>query len=80
GQAIAVNLNHPDIVGLLEVQDNNGEKDDGTTDASESFRVLIEAIRAHGGPEYNFTDIGPENNKDGGAPGGNIRVGFLYNP
>ncbi|MHB0879738.1 S-layer homology domain-containing protein [Paenibacillus sp. SEL1] len=80
GQAIAVNLNHPDIIGLLEVQDNNGEKDDGTTDASESFRVLIEAIRAHGGPEYNFTDIGPENNKDGGAPGGNIRVGFLYNP
>lgn len=80
GQAIAVNLNHPDIIGLLEVQDNNGEKDDGTTDASESFRVLIEAIRAHGGPEYNFTDIGPENNKDGGAPGGNIRVGFLYDP
>lgn len=80
GQAIAVNLNHPDIVGLLEVQDNNGEKDDGTTDASESFRVLIEAIRAHGGPEYAFTDIAPENNKDGGAPGGNIRVGFLYNP
>ncbi|WP_431091400.1 S-layer homology domain-containing protein [Paenibacillus sp. 8b26] len=80
GQAIAVNLNHPDIVGLLEVQDNNGEKDDGTTDASESFRVLIEAIRAYGGPEYAFTDIAPENNKDGGAPGGNIRVGFLYNP
>ncbi|WP_264454813.1 S-layer homology domain-containing protein [Paenibacillus polymyxa] len=79
GQAIAVNLNHPDIIGLLEVQDNNGEKDDGTTDASESFRVLIEAIRAHGGPEYAFTDIAPENNKDGGAPGGNIRVGFLYN-
>lgn len=80
GQAIAVNLNHPDIIGLLEVQDNNGEKDNGTTDASESFRVLIEAIRAHGGPEYAFTDIAPENNKDGGAPGGNIRVGFLYNP
>ncbi|PNQ79354.1 S-layer homology domain-containing protein [Paenibacillus sp. F4] len=80
GQAIAVNLNHPDIIGLLEVQDNNGEKDDGTTDASESFRVLIEAIRAHGGPEYAFTDIAPDNNKDGGAPGGNIRVGFLYNP
>ncbi|MGQ3480877.1 S-layer homology domain-containing protein [Paenibacillus sp. TY11] len=80
GQAIAVNLNHPDIIGLLEVQDNNGEKDDGTTDASESFRVLMEAIRAHGGPEYAFTDIAPENNKDGGAPGGNIRVGFLYNP
>ncbi|WP_226002733.1 S-layer homology domain-containing protein [Paenibacillus sp. BJ-4] len=80
GKAIAVNLNQPDIIGLLEVQDNNGEKDDGTTDASESFRVLIEAIRAHGGPEYAFMDIAPENNKDGGAPGGNIRVGFLYNP
>jgi predicted extracellular nuclease len=37
GRAIAVNLNHPDIVGLLEVQDNNGEQDDGTTDASDSL-------------------------------------------
>ena len=25
-------------------------------------------------------DVAPVNNQDGRAPGGNIRVGFLYNP
>lgn len=79
-QAIVDNLKTPDIVGLIEVQDNNGDANDGTTDASLSFQALIAAIQANGGPEYAFTDIAPENNADGGAPGGNIRVGFLYNP
>jgi predicted extracellular nuclease len=73
------NLKSPDIIGLIEVQDNNGQTDDGTTDASQSYSALIQAIQAAGGPSYAFTDIAPENNEDGGAPGGNIRVGFLYN-
>ncbi|MGT2783902.1 endonuclease/exonuclease/phosphatase family protein [Streptococcus merionis] len=73
-------LNNPDIIGLIEVQDNNGATDDGTTDASLSAKRLTDAIKALGGPDYTYVDIAPENNVDGGAPGGNIRVGFLYNP
>ncbi|ANF97050.1 S-layer homology domain-containing protein [Paenibacillus bovis] len=79
-QNVVENLHTPDIIGLMEVQDNNGEKDDGTAAADTSFNALIREIRAAGGPEYRYTSIAPENNKDGGAPGGNIRVGFLYNP
>ncbi|MBB6449961.1 putative extracellular nuclease [Geomicrobium halophilum] len=79
-QSINENLQSPDIIGLVEVQDNNGPVDDGTTDASESYQTLIDAIKTDGGPTYDFTDIAPENNQDGGQPGGNIRVGFLYNP
>lgn len=74
------NLHTPDIIGLMEVQDNNGATDDGTTDASTSFNALIRDIVAAGGPEYRYASIAPQNNQDGGAPGGNIRVGFLYNP
>ncbi|MFD1887806.1 S-layer homology domain-containing protein [Paenibacillus wenxiniae] len=74
------NLHTPDILALMEVQDNNGAKDDGTTDASENFKALITAIQAAGGPTYRYASIAPANNMDGGAPGGNIRVGFLYNP
>ncbi|WP_411350116.1 S-layer homology domain-containing protein [Paenibacillus sp. WLX2291] len=74
------NLHTPDIIGLMEVQDNNGATDDGTTDASASFGALIRDIVAAGGPEYRYASIAPQNNEDGGAPGGNIRVGFLYNP
>ncbi|MFF3921603.1 5'-nucleotidase C-terminal domain-containing protein [Paenibacillus lactis] len=77
--SIVSHLKSPDIIGLVEVQDNNGEKNDGTTAADQSYRTLIDAIKAAGGPEYSFTDIDPVNNNDGGAPGANIRVGFLYN-
>ncbi|WP_019243119.1 MULTISPECIES: DUF6359 domain-containing protein [Bacillus] len=78
-QAIVQNLNKPDIVGLTEVQDNDGSTNSGNTDATESYKLLIDKIKQLGGPEYAFTDIAPMNNQDGGAPGGNIRVGFLYN-
>ncbi|WP_409299401.1 endonuclease [Peribacillus sp. SCS-26] len=77
-QAIVSNLNQPDIIGLTEMQDNDGETNSGNTDAGESFATLINKIKELGGAAYSYTDIAPENNKDGGAPGGNIRVGFLY--
>ncbi|MGD6818355.1 DUF6359 domain-containing protein [Metabacillus sp. 113a] len=78
-QAIVTNLNKPDIVGLTEMQDNDGPADTGTTAAGESYKKLIDKIKELGGPEYSYTDIAPEDKKDGGQPGGNIRVGFLYN-
>lgn len=79
-ESIADHLKSPDIIGLVEVQDNNGERNDGTTAADHSYQVLVDAIEAAGGPVYSYTDVEPVNNSDGGAPGANIRVGFLYNP
>ncbi|MCA1061410.1 cell wall-binding repeat-containing protein [Rossellomorea aquimaris] len=79
-ESIVKNLKTPDIIGLVEVQDNNGPEDDGTTDASSSYETIIKAIEEAGGPTYKFTDIAPSDNTDGGQPGGNIRVGFIYNP
>ena len=35
---------------------------------------------AAGGPAYPSAEIDPVNDQDGGQPGGNIRVVFLYNP
>lgn len=80
GEVIVNNLKSPDIIGLMEVQDDNGEKDDGTVDAGKNFETMIQAIKEQGGPNYKYTSIDPEDKQDGGAPGGNIRVGFLYNP
>jgi uncharacterized protein len=79
-ESIVNNLKAPDIVGLVEMQDGNGSTNNGYTDAKESADRLIAKIAAQGGPEYVYTDIAPENNQDGGQPGGNIRVGFIYNP
>lgn len=79
-QSFVGDLKSPDIIGLVEVQDNNAATDDGTTDASQSAQRLIDAILAQGGPAYTYLDIAPDNNQDGGQAGANIRVGFLYNP
>ena len=75
---IVENLRSPDVIALQEMQDANGEVDDGTTAGAPTFEALIAAIRAAGGPTYEFRQIDPLNNQDGGEPGGNIRVGFLF--
>ena len=70
----------PDIIGVEEMQDNNGSINDGTTDASLSAKRIIDAVLEIRGPKYEYVEIAPHNNLDGGAPGANIRVGFFYNP
>lgn len=78
---IVENLKSPDIISLEEIQDNTGaEINDGVVDASVTYQTLIEAIKAAGGPAYEFRDVSPAEGQDGGQPGGNIRVGFLFNP
>ncbi len=73
-------LGAPDILALQEIQDESGEADDGTTDATGTLRSLALAIRDAGGPEYRFFDVAPADGRQGGAPGGNIRNAFLYAP
>ncbi|MGW1621733.1 endonuclease/exonuclease/phosphatase family protein [Streptomyces sp. NPDC002172] len=79
-EGVAVNLNSPDIVALEEIQDDNGATDDGTVTAEATLKRFTDAIRAAGGPRYSWRYISPENDKDGGEPGGNIRQVFLLNP
>ena len=75
---VVENMRAPDLIGIEEMQDNNGETNNGITDASASWQAFIDAIVAVGGPRYEYRQINPLNNADGGAPGGNIRVGFLF--
>ncbi|WP_196517882.1 Ig-like domain-containing protein [Nostoc sp. WHI] len=77
---IVTNLKSPDIINLEEIQDNNGATNDSVVDASVSYNTLIAAIAAAGGPTYQFRQIDPVDDTNGGEPGGNIRVGFLFNP
>ena len=51
---------------------------DGVVDATLTLERLIAAIQAAGGPRYDFRQIDPVDDQDGGEPGGNIRVGFLF--
>jgi uncharacterized protein len=71
----------PDVVAVEEVQDNNGTSgltNNPEVDASQTWESLIGAVEAAGGPSYDYRQIDPVAHQDGGAPGGNIRVGFLF--
>ena len=80
GTQIVEALRSPDIIALQEIQDDSGEADDGTTSAHGTLAALAEAIATAGGPRYAFFDVAPADGRPGGAPGGNIRNAFLYNP
>lgn len=75
---IVDHLRSPDIVAVQEVQDDSGPRDDGVVADDRTFARLTEAIRAAGGPAYAPRSIDPADGQDGGQPGGNIRVGFLF--
>jgi predicted extracellular nuclease len=60
------------------MQDNNGATNDGTVAANLSWQALIAAVADAGGPTYRYRQIDPVDGRDGGQPGGNIRVGFLF--
>jgi uncharacterized protein len=75
---IVNNLRSPDLIGGEEVQDNTGPANDGIVAANQTLAQLVAAIQAAGGPTYDWREIDPVNNQDGGEPGGNIRQVFLF--
>lgn len=79
-KGVVTNLQAPDILTVEEVQDDDGATDDGVVAADQTIAKLTAAISAAGGPAYASREIDPVNDADGGQPGGNIRVVFLYNP
>ena len=79
-QTLTVSLRSPAIVALQEIQDDTGSLDDGTISAAATLERLIDVVARNGGPDYEYRQIDPENNRDGGRPGSNIRVAFLFDP
>jgi predicted extracellular nuclease len=80
GAAIAGRLGSPAIVGLQEIQDDSGPTDDETVTSRRTLGLLVDGVVAHGGPRYQAVWIDPERNREGGQPGGNIRVALLFDP
>lgn len=70
----------PAIVALQEIQDNDGAERTPVVAADVTLRELADAIVAAGGPRYSFLDLPPQRDADGGQPGGNIRVAYLFDP
>jgi hypothetical protein len=51
---IVQNLQAPDLIGVMEMQDNSGPVNDAVVQADLTFSALIAAIQAAGGPAYHF--------------------------
>lgn len=87
---IVGNLKSPDVIVVVEMGDDNDTSavyenqadsyvyTDGVVTSVANFRGVIAQITAQGGPSYDFRVIDPQEGLDGGAPGNNIRVGFLF--
>lgn len=80
---IGNNLRFPDILALVEVQDNSGHMNDGTVDATTTLNELKTEINNYGANpnkyNYDWRQINPIYNQEGGEPGGNIRLAFMFN-
>jgi len=82
GERIAKAMLAPDVVALEEVQDDSGPagKGDGVVTSKRTLGALVDAVVAAGGPRYEAVWIDPVEGREGGQPGGNIRVALLLNP
>lgn len=82
GEVLARRVGSPDVVALEEVQDDSGPagKGDGVVTSRRTLDALVAGIVAAGGPRYEAVWIDPVEGREGGQPGGNIRVALLLNP
>lgn len=82
GERIAKAMRSPDVVALEEVQDDSGPagKGDGVVTSRGTLDALVAGIVSAGGPRYEAVWIDPVEGREGGQPGGNIRVALLLNP
>lgn len=70
----------PDLVFMQEIQDGSGDADDGVVSANATLAALTALVEERSGVVYDYAEVSPNNNQDGGAPGGNIRQAYLYRP
>lgn len=78
--AIVYSLHSPDIIGLIEVQDDSGNTDDSTVESDRVMDMLIEEVQIinNNNTDYDYRYIAPIDGEEGGEPVGNIRVVFLF--
>ncbi len=78
--AMANNLKCPDVLNLVEIQDNNGisfREDQNADETLKKLRGYLQSFCIH--KDYKYVNIDPFLNAEGGQPGGNIRISMFYN-
>lgn len=71
-------LQTPDILGLIEVGDDDGHKATTLVEATENVNAIVDEIKKQTGLEYGIMTVAPEHGKDGGWVDMHIRNVILY--
>lgn len=82
GRSIGVNLRCPDIIAFTEIQESNAVSYRGDGNAEKTMQKIIDHTHPYCEDEtvnYASIHVPPFLNNDGGQPGGNIQVAYLYN-
>jgi hypothetical protein len=80
GVVNSVNLKCPDLFNLVEVQDDNGFSLRSGPSADITLRRIKIAMQQHcPDTHYEFINVDPFEQSEGGQPGGNIRISVMYN-
>lgn len=76
GEMIRKNLKCPDILGLVEAQDDNGINIIGDSGAYTTIEKIVSAAGCD--KNYKILNINPKLHSEGGQPGGNIQVAMVF--
>lgn len=79
-EVFAFNLKCPDVINLVEIQDNNGisfREDQDAMETLKKLRGMTQSLCLH--KNYQIVNVDPYLNAEGGQPGGNIRTSLFYN-
>lgn len=73
-------LNTPDIIGLVEVGDDNGgvKQDVELVSAEKTLNAIVNEIEKQTGVSYSWLSVDPEHGKDGGWPEMHIRNAVVF--
>lgn len=73
-------LHTPDIIGLVEVGDDNGGVNENVelVTAEKTLTAIVDEIQKQSGVEYSWLSVDPEHGKDGGWAQMHIRNAVLF--
>ncbi len=77
---IVNDLSSPSIIALQEVAAESPPSGAPTVSAAATFERLNATIELAGGPRYEYIEVSPRVEGEGGAVGQNIRVAYLVDP
>ncbi|MDQ2694359.1 MAG: endonuclease/exonuclease/phosphatase family protein [Pseudomonadota bacterium] len=79
-KVIVHSLGGPDILAVQELAAPGPAAAGGQVPGTAAFQALVAAVAAAGGPRYDYREVPPLEDAEGGLRGANIRLGLLYAP